>query len=83
MLSQDIIHFWLGKGVDGFRMDAVKHLLEAAHLRDEPQVDQEKPPVSVASSVQSPTCPGGERQGGSPAQMEQLFVLTLTRHVSL
>ena len=32
-------------------MDAVKHLLEAAHLRDEPQVDQEKPPVSVASSV--------------------------------
>lgn len=47
--SQDILHFWLGKGVDGFRMDAVKHLLEATHLRDEPQVDPNKPPVSFAS----------------------------------
>nr|XP_019945014.1 PREDICTED: neutral and basic amino acid transport protein rBAT [Paralichthys olivaceus] len=45
----DIIQFWLGKGVDGFRMDAVKHILEAAHLRDEPQVDPEKPPESVTS----------------------------------
>uniref|UniRef100_A0A8C3GC05 Solute carrier family 3 member 1 n=1 Tax=Cyclopterus lumpus TaxID=8103 RepID=A0A8C3GC05_CYCLU len=42
----DIIHFWLAKGVDGFRMGAVKHLLEAAHLRDEPQVDPNKAPVS-------------------------------------
>lgn len=48
---QDIIRFWLEKGVDGFRMDAVKHILEAAHLRDEPQVDPNKPPVSVASSL--------------------------------
>uniref|UniRef100_A0A8C9ZEA3 Solute carrier family 3 member 1 n=1 Tax=Sander lucioperca TaxID=283035 RepID=A0A8C9ZEA3_SANLU len=39
----DIIHFWLEKGVDGFRMDAVKHMLEATHLRDEPQVDPNKP----------------------------------------
>lgn len=46
---QDLISFWLEKGVDGFRMDAVKHMLEAAHLRDEPQVDPDKPPVSVPS----------------------------------
>ncbi|XP_071388609.1 amino acid transporter heavy chain SLC3A1 [Centroberyx affinis] len=45
----DIIRFWLGKGVDGFRMDAVKHLLEAVHLRDEPQVDPSKPPESITS----------------------------------
>ncbi|XP_059215022.1 neutral and basic amino acid transport protein rBAT [Centropristis striata] len=45
----DIIHFWLAKGVDGFRMDAVKHLLEATHLRDEPQVDPKKAPESVTS----------------------------------
>uniref|UniRef100_UPI0037E72666 amino acid transporter heavy chain SLC3A1 n=1 Tax=Semicossyphus pulcher TaxID=241346 RepID=UPI0037E72666 len=45
----DIIHFWLEKGVDGFRMDAVKHILEAAHLRDEPQVDPNKPPESVTT----------------------------------
>ncbi|XP_058507244.1 neutral and basic amino acid transport protein rBAT [Solea solea] len=45
----DIIHFWLDKGVDGFRMDAVKHILEAAHLRDEPQVDLNKPPEMITS----------------------------------
>ncbi|XP_056291511.1 neutral and basic amino acid transport protein rBAT isoform X2 [Pseudoliparis swirei] len=45
----DIIHFWLGKGVDGFRMGSVKHLLEAAHLRDEPQVDPNKAPETVVS----------------------------------
>ncbi|XP_026212273.1 neutral and basic amino acid transport protein rBAT [Anabas testudineus] len=44
---KDIIHFWLEKGVDGFRMDAVKHMLEAAHLRDEPQVDPNQPPESA------------------------------------
>lgn len=27
-------------------MDAVKHMLEATHLRNEPQVDPEQPPVS-------------------------------------
>lgn len=43
---QDIIHFWLEKGVDGFRVGAVNRLLEAAHLRDEPQVDPKKAPVS-------------------------------------
>ncbi|XP_026165636.1 neutral and basic amino acid transport protein rBAT [Mastacembelus armatus] len=45
----DIIDFWLEKGVDGFRMDAVKHILEATHLRDEPQVDPNKPPESIIS----------------------------------
>ncbi|KAG8000243.1 Neutral and basic amino acid transport protein rBAT [Nibea albiflora] len=45
----DIIHFWLKKGVDGFRMDAVKHILEATHLRDEPQVDPNKPPESITT----------------------------------
>ncbi|KAM4592195.1 amino acid transporter heavy chain SLC3A1 [Odontesthes bonariensis] len=45
----DIIHFWLEKGVDGFRMDAVKHILEAEHLRDEPQVDPNKPPESITT----------------------------------
>ncbi|XP_068423885.1 amino acid transporter heavy chain SLC3A1 [Clinocottus analis] len=45
----DIIHFWMGKGVDGFRMGGVKYLLEATHLRNEPQVDPNKAPESVAS----------------------------------
>ncbi|KAJ0066973.1 hypothetical protein NL108_006209, partial [Boleophthalmus pectinirostris] len=45
----DLIHFWLEKGVDGFRMDAVKHILEAEHLRDEQQVDPNKPPEEVTT----------------------------------
>ncbi|KAK2896612.1 hypothetical protein Q8A67_011100 [Cirrhinus molitorella] len=43
----DIIQFWLKKGVDGFRMDAVKHMLEATHLRNEPQVDPNQDPSTV------------------------------------
>ncbi|KAM6916610.1 amino acid transporter heavy chain SLC3A1 [Xenentodon cancila] len=45
----DLIHFWLSKGVDGFRMDAVKYMLEATHLRDEPQVDPNKPPEEITT----------------------------------
>ncbi|NXW83714.1 SLC31 protein, partial [Alopecoenas beccarii] len=37
---RDIIKFWLNKGVDGFSFSAVKFLLEATHLRDEPQVNK-------------------------------------------
>ncbi|XP_076830310.1 amino acid transporter heavy chain SLC3A1 [Brachyhypopomus gauderio] len=48
----DVIHFWLKKGVDGFRMDAVKHILEAAHLRDEPQVNPDQPPETVNTEFQ-------------------------------
>uniref|UniRef100_A0A4W4EU64 Amino acid transporter heavy chain SLC3A1 n=1 Tax=Electrophorus electricus TaxID=8005 RepID=A0A4W4EU64_ELEEL len=48
----DIIHFWLKKGVDGFRMDAVKHILEAKHLRNEPQVNPEEPPETVNTEFQ-------------------------------
>nr|XP_036225275.1 maltase 2 isoform X2 [Bactrocera oleae] len=32
----EILHFWLEKGVNGFRVDAVNHLFEDAKLRDEP-----------------------------------------------
>ncbi|XP_066282692.1 maltase A3-like [Branchiostoma lanceolatum] len=34
---ENVLRFWLEKGVDGFRLDAVKHLVEAADLsQDEP-----------------------------------------------
>ncbi|XP_072265871.1 amino acid transporter heavy chain SLC3A1 [Pyxicephalus adspersus] len=45
----DIISFWLEKGVDGFTVDAAKFLLEAEHLRDEPQVNKTQPPNLVTS----------------------------------
>ncbi|XP_065610672.1 amino acid transporter heavy chain SLC3A1 [Cyrtonyx montezumae] len=45
----DIIKFWLGKGVDGFNFVAVKFLLEATHLRDEPQVNKSQDPESITA----------------------------------
>lgn len=32
----DVITFWLDKGVSGFRVDAVNHLFEDPELKDEP-----------------------------------------------
>lgn len=31
----DIMHFWLSRGIDGFRIDAVDYLIENQNLRDE------------------------------------------------
>uniref|UniRef100_A0A8C8Z6R9 Amino acid transporter heavy chain SLC3A1 n=1 Tax=Prolemur simus TaxID=1328070 RepID=A0A8C8Z6R9_PROSS len=43
----EIIQFWLAKGVDGFSFDAVRFLLEATHLRDEIQVNKTQIPDTV------------------------------------
>jgi alpha-glucosidase len=32
----DVLHFWLDRGVDGFRVDAIHHLIEDDQFRDEP-----------------------------------------------
>ncbi len=32
----DVMRFWLARGVDGFRVDVITHLLKDAQLRDEP-----------------------------------------------
>ncbi|NXR03529.1 SLC31 protein, partial [Sagittarius serpentarius] len=48
----DIIRFWLGKGIDGFSFSAVKFLLEATHLRDEPQVNKSQNPVIITAYSQ-------------------------------
>ena len=31
-----VLRFWLDRGVDGFRVDAIHHLIEAEHLKDNP-----------------------------------------------
>lgn len=31
-----VLKFWLDRGVDGFRVDAIHHLIEAEHLKDNP-----------------------------------------------
>ncbi|NXG42064.1 SLC31 protein, partial [Psilopogon haemacephalus] len=48
----DIIKFWLSKGIDGFSFNAVKFLLEATHLRDEPQVNKSLNPESITGYSQ-------------------------------
>ncbi|NXB81949.1 SLC31 protein, partial [Donacobius atricapilla] len=47
----DIIKFWLGKGVDGFSFGAVKFLLEATHLRDEPLVKKNQANITAYSQL--------------------------------
>jgi alpha-glucosidase len=32
----DVLHFWFARGVDGFRVDAIHHLIEDDQLRDNP-----------------------------------------------
>ncbi|XP_071595576.1 amino acid transporter heavy chain SLC3A1 [Heliangelus exortis] len=48
----DIIKFWLGKGIDGFSFSAVKYLLEATHLRDEPRVNKSQNLESITDYSQ-------------------------------
>ncbi|XP_043551578.1 neutral and basic amino acid transport protein rBAT-like [Chiloscyllium plagiosum] len=46
---KNVLRFWLKKGVDGFRVDAVKYLLEAESLRNEPQVNLTQNPNNITS----------------------------------
>lgn len=46
-ILQDILRFWLDKGVDGFRIDAVPFLFEDPRLPDEPKIDPSKPDSEV------------------------------------
>jgi alpha-glucosidase len=39
----DVVRFWLDRGVDGFRIDAVNHLFEDEQLRDNPVLDEINP----------------------------------------
>ncbi|XP_055915885.1 maltase 2-like isoform X2 [Eupeodes corollae] len=39
---QEVLLFWLDKGVSGFRVDAVNHLFEVEDLRDEPETGSVK-----------------------------------------
>lgn len=47
----DVLRFWLDRGVDGFRVDAVHHLFEDEALRDNPPNPDWRPGMSPARSV--------------------------------
>ncbi|XP_072161116.1 probable maltase isoform X2 [Bemisia tabaci] len=39
---EEVLRFWLDLGVDGFRVDAIAYLFEAAHLLDEPVINSHR-----------------------------------------
>lgn len=47
----DALRFWLDCGVDGFRVDAIHHLFEDEHLRDNPPNPDWRSGMSPARSV--------------------------------
>ena len=47
----DVLRFWFRRGVDGFRVDAIHHLIEDAELRDNPPNPDWRAGMSPARSV--------------------------------
>ncbi len=47
----DVLRFWFRRGVDGFRVDAIHHLIEDVELRDNPPNPDWRPGMSPARSV--------------------------------
>ncbi|XP_062548564.1 maltase 2-like [Armigeres subalbatus] len=43
---KNVLRFWLGKGVDGFRIDAVNWLFEDSNFLDEPESGNSQDPLS-------------------------------------
>lgn len=48
-----ILNFWLDRGVDGFRIDVAHGLVKDAHLRDNPLVEQVGPEASPRTAFQA------------------------------
>jgi alpha-glucosidase len=46
-----VLRFWLDRGVDGFRVDAIHHLFEDERLRDNPPNPEWRPGLSPARRV--------------------------------
>ncbi|HVM98488.1 MAG TPA: alpha-amylase family glycosyl hydrolase [Candidatus Acidoferrales bacterium] len=40
---EDVLRFWLDRGVDGFRVDVIHKMIKDAELRDNPKPDDEHP----------------------------------------
>ena len=68
---QDVVRFWLGHGVDGFRLDAIDRLVKDEQLRDDPPASRPFP---------LPLDPGAARlemrySGNRPEAIEALRAL--------
>jgi alpha-glucosidase len=47
----EVLRFWLNRGVDGYRIDAIHHLFEDERLRDNPPNPEWRPGLSPARRV--------------------------------
>ncbi|WP_349371617.1 alpha-amylase family glycosyl hydrolase [Salinarimonas sp.] len=47
----DVMRFWFDRGVDGFRVDAVEHLVPDARLRSNPPDPHWRPPMQEARAL--------------------------------
>ncbi|MEL6641181.1 MAG: alpha-amylase family glycosyl hydrolase, partial [Pseudomonadota bacterium] len=47
----DVAHFWLERGVDGFRLDTINFYVHDAELRDNPPLPPEERNATIAPSV--------------------------------
>ncbi|MEN6424735.1 MAG: alpha-amylase family glycosyl hydrolase [Phycisphaerales bacterium] len=70
----DVMHFWLDKGVDGFRVDALWHVMKDAQYRDNPLN-----PDYVAGEMPSYAKLVPAYSGGQPELHE---IVALMRHVA-
>ena len=52
---QDVVRFWLERGVDGFRLDAIDRLVKDAELRDDPPRRQPLPAAAAPRTRRSST----------------------------
>jgi alpha-glucosidase len=55
---QDVVRFWLARGADGFRLDAIDRLIKDEHLRDDPPATKpfplpQRPEVAALEHVYS------------------------------
>jgi alpha-glucosidase len=70
----DVMRFWLDRGVDGFRVDALQYLIKDARLRDNPPGGVARPPW--------PAEPGGLRRRWTLDQRGVIGVLRALRRVT-
>ena len=53
---QEVLKFWLDKGVDGFRVDAIKYLLEDERLLNAPEMVDTEGNIVLKFQLDSTNC---------------------------
>ncbi len=51
----DVVRHWVGRGADGFRVDAVDRMVKDAELRDDPPADEPVPAADAGGAPRGST----------------------------